>query len=539
MRFIPIAVVLTAVISLTSCAIARNEANFTDIYVNKGEMTVSPLPDEVAPSDFPATPSDAIAEAGETEAVTEEELLPLDEAPVLDDDIDLPSTVIADKQPSNSAETKPAETKSAEVQPEEPKPAETKPAEIQPAETKPAETKPAETQPAADGHSHSYTPTVTAAATCLSDGVMTYTCTTCGDSYTAVIKASGHNWVEADCVSPRTCKNCGATEGEAIGHSYTYEITKEATCAETGERKCTCTVCGYTCTETIEKTGHKWKDAECDSPRVCSVCGETDGEPLGHNYVNGVCTRCGERESADISFSNGRTLAFGCSVKDVTSSWGEPVEIIKESYSGYSVSSYIYASDLKKLVILRFDGSGLGGVYSTDTSLSYENASGINVSAYTDGIGTGAIWSYYITSGSFNGGFDGLNGYTGTERLFWYVTNACRAINNLNSVVYSDTAASVARFHSADMADNDYTSHTGLNGSTPGTRLTAGGVYWMSCGENIVAGYFNVFDCMNGWYNSAGHRENLLGKDFVYLGVGMAYNASSTYKYYITQSFYA
>ena len=37
---------------------------------------------------------------------------------------------------------------------------------------------------------------------------------------------------------------------------------------------------------------HDWNDADCDTPETCSICGATQGEPLGHDYVNGDCTRC-------------------------------------------------------------------------------------------------------------------------------------------------------------------------------------------------------------------------------------------------------
>ena len=48
-----------------------------------------------------------------------------------------------------------------------------------------------------------------------------------------------------------------------------------------------CTNCGYT-------TGSKTK--------YCPVCGYTDSyqtfiEPLGHNFVDGKCTRCGKKEN--------------------------------------------------------------------------------------------------------------------------------------------------------------------------------------------------------------------------------------------------
>lgn len=41
---------------------------------------------------------------------------------------------------------------------------------------------------------------------------------------------------------------------------------------------------------------HTWTDATCDKPKTCTECGTTEGEPLGHDYQNGVCTRCGAKD---------------------------------------------------------------------------------------------------------------------------------------------------------------------------------------------------------------------------------------------------
>lgn len=51
-----------------------------------------------------------------------------------------------------------------------------------------------------------------------------------------------HDFREANCTSPRTCKNCGDTEGEALGH--------------------------------------KWKDATLTEPKTCELCEETEGASL-------------------------------------------------------------------------------------------------------------------------------------------------------------------------------------------------------------------------------------------------------------------
>ena len=56
--------------------------------------------------------------------------------------------------------------------------------------------------------------------------------------------------------------------GELSEHTYNNgKITKEPTCTENGKKTFTCTKCGHTKTESIEK--------------------------LAHNFVNEVCTRCG------------------------------------------------------------------------------------------------------------------------------------------------------------------------------------------------------------------------------------------------------
>lgn len=38
---------------------------------------------------------------------------------------------------------------------------------------------------------------------------------------------------------------------------------------------------------------HEWSEATCTEPKTCNLCGITEGTAVGHNYVNGYCTRCG------------------------------------------------------------------------------------------------------------------------------------------------------------------------------------------------------------------------------------------------------
>ena len=87
-----------------------------------------------------------------------------------------------------------------------------------------------------------------------------------------------HEWAEADCDSPKTCNLCGETEGAPLGHSWLA-----ATCAKAKH----CEICG-----TVEGTAleHTWQEATCTAPKTCSVCAATEGEALGHTWTDATCT---------------------------------------------------------------------------------------------------------------------------------------------------------------------------------------------------------------------------------------------------------
>lgn len=111
------------------------------------------------------------------------------------------------------------------------------------------------------------------------------TCKTCSETEGEPL---GHDWKEATCTEPKTCSRCGATEGEALGHDST-----DVSCTESGK----CSRCG----EEIPALGHDWKEATCTEPKTCTRCGATEGEALGHepkesvkeNEKEATCTESG------------------------------------------------------------------------------------------------------------------------------------------------------------------------------------------------------------------------------------------------------
>lgn len=93
-----------------------------------------------------------------------------------------------------------------------------------------------------------------------------------------------------------------------------------------------------------------------------------------------------------------------------------------------------------------------------------------------------------------------------------------------------------AQKHSADMAANNYFSHTGRGGSSFVARIRAEG-YPTARSENIAAGNPTAEATMRQWMGSAGHRRNILDCTAKDMGVGVATNAKATYRTYWTQDF--
>ncbi|CAI5743875.1 unnamed protein product [Peronospora destructor] len=62
-------------------------------------------------------------------------------------------------------------------------------------------------------------------------------------------------------------------------------------------------------------------------------------------------------------------------------------------------------------------------------------------------------------------------------------------------------------------ANNCRMTHGGSNGSRLGDRISAQGYQFATAAENVAAGQKTVDNVMASWWNSPGHRANLLNKD--------------------------
>lgn len=318
-------------------------------------------------------------------------------------------------------------------------------------------------------------------------------------------------------------------------HIYSdWETITDSTCTKEGVATCICVICDEIFYGTVPLKEHQYSD------RICNDCGHI-------------------AETVYLTYG-GFTLEFGDSPTTVSNKLGNPQDILSD-YDIYlnKIVIYIYCSDYTNLGIFTFTNNKLTqfytnnadntvshgeAVYDLDTSkvstishlyLSPE----VYICQYVDNHATDGeyVYSYVATVGN-SYTFANYSGRGANEKLIFHLTNGLRAIQGKDALQYCATAAEAAYKHSNDMATRNYFDHYTPEGLTPGDRLTAEGIVWMGYGENIAAGYMDAYDIANSWYNSLGHRNNLLNSNHEYLGVGIARNADSDYRYYGTQNFY-
>lgn len=99
-------------------------------------------------------------------------------------------------------------------------------------------------------------------------------------------------------------------------HDWVLDFKYDPTCTTNGYQDFHCSICGETYRlDTGRATGHSPKDGKftqvsdptCtktgSKTAVCAVCGQTYSvsiPSLGHNYVDGKCTRCGEKKDSGV-----------------------------------------------------------------------------------------------------------------------------------------------------------------------------------------------------------------------------------------------
>ena len=127
------------------------------------------------------------------------------------------------------------------------------------------------------------------------------------------------------------------------------------------------------------------------------------------------------------------------------------------------------------------------------------------------------------------------------ERRAFELINQQRSKISLEPLAWCDDAAKIARLHSENMANHNFFSHTGMDGSLVNDRADFFGIKkWQAIGENIAynQGFDNPVEfAVERWMQSPKHRDNLLNTRWKESGIGIAITASGTY--YFTEVFLA
>jgi len=112
---------------------------------------------------------------------------------------------------------------------------------------------------------------------------------------------------------------------------------------------------------------------------------------------------------------------------------------------------------------------------------------------------------------------------------------------NLDPLEMDSQLSEAAQLHSESMANDDFFSHQGVDGSSPFDRIEDAGYQYSRAAENIAAGHQTPEAVVQGWMNSSGHRANILNPNFTEIGVGYEDLANDTgsvnYNSYWTTTF--
>lgn len=102
-------------------------------------------------------------------------------------------------------------------------------------------------------------------------------------------------------------------------------------------------------------------------------------------------------------------------------------------------------------------------------------------------------------------------------------TNAQRKAAGLPELVANAKLFQAARDHSTNMAKQGRMSHV-LDGRTHADRAATAGYPYGYLGENIAWNQRDATEVVECWMRSAGHRANILNRNYTEIGLGVAVN---------------
>ncbi len=310
------------------------------------------------------------------------------------------------------------------------------------------------------GENHSYTSSVSKEANCLENGIMLYTCPSCGDSYTEEIPLGAHayenaSWAWNGYNEAIITLSCRYSTSHTVAYSVipTCKTTVEADCYSGGERVYTAEYvyngASYIDTST-EITSRDYDrhaeayytatvaEATCTSlgslTEKCTSCGYENSEvlPAIKHIIDesGNCTMCGEHKASDgflfTSVNNGTAYEiFDCSGVTDTEvyipSTYEGLPVVRIGNLAFSNNSNITSLIIPHSVaeiytralyglkgILEISVDPRNSVYHSEGNCLIETATGVLVKGTQN-----SVIPSYVTSI----GYGAFRGYSGLDSI--------------------------------------------------------------------------------------------------------------------------
>lgn len=106
---------------------------------------------------------------------------------------------------------------------------------------------------------------------------------------------------------------------------------------------------------------------------------------------------------------------------------------------------------------------------------------------------------------------------------------------SVSPLTWDKRLENAAIVHSDDMANVNFFSHTGSDGSTPGMRMDRQGYIWLDAVENLGPDHDRVSEVVEFWKNSPkGHCANLMSAEVENLGAACIYTENADRENYWT-----
>ena len=115
------------------------------------------------------------------------------------------------------------------------------------------------------------------------------------------------------------------------------------------------------------------------------------------------------------------------------------------------------------------------------------------------------------------------------------LTNQKRLNNGLEPLSTTKKMQKAAGIRATET--ESYFSHTRPDGTTCFSVLSEQDIFYRSAAENIAAGQSSAEQVVNSWWNSPGHKQNMMNASLTHLGIGYSQNTNDYFRHYWVQLF--